>query len=253
MRTAPGGDPLWDLLAGIWRFLFRSSLDEHIEKLAARLRWHHRFGLFGVGLVGLAAVFMPKQISDFTDRSFIAGTVLVHGSAPALAPESMAKFSATLKDVQTQLAFKAQQFVHDPNPPVDGSWIWAAAQLVAAAPEQSAPSKQDYFDFVRKKIDAGCGCFKIFGVPAAVASAWVMISYAELGERAPDEIVSGALGAQNAQGWWSVALDAAGDECNASTYITALLAIALADQAGVAGVEAAAAAKYRAAASRAIL
>lgn len=105
--------------------------------------------------------------------------------------------------------------------------VWAAAQLVAVAPDIPADTRRRYEQTMAEQLNSPCRCIVIDGAPLTVVSAWVVLSYAEAGQAPPAAALDALIQAQNPRGWWSSALDADDQASNASLYVTAMVALAL--------------------------
>jgi hypothetical protein len=212
---------------------FMRATTAYRARLRNRLRLHR--GAVGVLIVCtlVFAIISRHELIAFAERTFTTLIVLKHGRNLPISLLLVNDLRARLRDAQQRLAFQSERYLSSPAPATTGSWVWAASQLVAAAPIMRDDVKTRYLRYVEANFSDGCLCFILDGYPHAIASAWVLLSYSRLGvpqQPKAKDVIDGVLKSQNETGWWSITLDAMPEERNASVYVTSLLTIAMASQ-----------------------
>ena len=109
------------------------------------------------------------------------------------------------------------------------NWAWFAGQLISAAPAESRPFVDNYFQYLAATEEAECGCFIIEGIPNSIGNGWVIITAAQYRRPAPPRLLDAILAAQHAEGWWTISLNGVKERTNAAFHATAMLTIALAE------------------------
>ena len=163
-----------------------------------------------------------------------------------------ASLDRTVTATEPVIANAVVSALGDTEGSTNGKIFWGLAQLFAVDTGRD-PAKLARFDAaVEKFLGAGCHCVIVEGAPFTFVSLWTLKAYGAAGRAPPASVVDALLAAQNREGWWSSAMDAADRPDNAATYVTAFAVIALREaDAAVAG-DAALQAKIRTARSRAV-
>lgn len=140
-----------------------------------------------------------------------------------------ASFDKTVKATEPVMSNALISALNDAEADNNGKTFWALAQLTAV--ERSlTPDEFRRFDAASAKFLAGaCHCVMVDDAPFTIGSVWTLIAYGAVNRPPPAPVVEALLGAQNREGWWSSAMDAADRPDNAATYVTALSVIALRD------------------------
>ena len=129
---------------------------------------------------------------------------------------------------------------------------WAEVQLVAVTRHLSPADRGRFEAAVGKFVDPRCACVIVEGAPFTIVSLWTLLAYAGAERVPPAPVLDALLAAQNREGWWSSALDAADRPDNAATYITAFSVIVLRDLESALAGDPATKARVAAARSRAV-
>lgn len=217
---------MYEILDIAWRFLFGSGIDDGVEKVSAKLRFYQRLVLVVIPILLIVAFLTRDQILAAAHEGSIATSIILEGDELALSPSVIDAATLDIKASQLHLASVARTWLSENRAGKDG-FTWGTAQLVSAAPNESQAFKKDYLAYVRSTLDKTCNCYEYDGIPHTVTLAWVIISYAELGEKIPEPLIDTLLKAQSPSGWWSITLDATNEDANAATYATSLVSIAL--------------------------
>jgi hypothetical protein len=140
-----------------------------------------------------------------------------------------ASLGATVKAAEPVMANAMARALNDAEADNNGKTFWALAQLTAV--ERSlTPDEFKRFDAAATKfLGDPCHCVIVDDAPFTIVSVWTLIAYGAVNRPPPAPVVEALLGAQNREGWWSSAMDAADRPDNAATYVTALTVIALRD------------------------
>lgn len=109
----------------------------------------------------------------------------------------------------------------------NGKIFWGLVQLIAVDKATDANELARFDAEVAKFLGSGCHCVVVEGAPFTVVSLWTLKAYGAAGRPPPTPVVEALLAAQNREGWWSSAMDAADRPDNAATYVTAFAVIAL--------------------------
>ncbi|WP_428679480.1 toll/interleukin-1 receptor domain-containing protein [Sphingopyxis sp.] len=174
-------------------------------------------------------------------------------SAPAFDQAAVAaSFDKTVKSTEPVMANALVSALNDAETNTNGKIFWALAQLIAVEKSPSAEELQRFDAAVTKFLGNPCHCVVVEGAPFTIVSTWTLTAYGAMNRAPPAPVVDALLAAQNREGWWSSAMDAADRPDNAATYITALTVIALRDVDPVLKADAALQAKVRAARGRAV-
>ena len=210
----------------VWHFLFRSRFEESLEHLSGRLNFTHRLLLIFAGALLVMGTLARHQLGALADTIVYGASSVSQVDRLELTSRERNKLSEEVSVVRPQLAAIARRFIGERRPAKNG-FSWAVAQLVSAAPAESASFKAEYFTLLQTDIDSLCTCYVYDGIPHTIALAWILISYAELGVEAPTSLVASLLHSQDSGGWWSIAMDATPNDGNAGVPATAISVIAL--------------------------
>lgn len=210
----------------LWHFLFRSRFDESLENLAGRLKFTQRLLLILAAALVITGGLARHQLGSMAATISYGASAFSKTDHFDLTVSQRENLAAEIDVVRPQLSAIARRYIGERRPATNG-FSWAVAQLVSAAPKESAPFKEDYFALLQTDIDRTCTCYVYDGIPHTIALAWILISYAELGVEAPAPLVSSLLESQDSSGWWSIAMDATPDDGNAGVPATAISVIAL--------------------------
>ena len=140
-----------------------------------------------------------------------------------------ASLDRTVKAAEPVMANALVSALNDVETDDNGKTFWALAQLTAVD-RSLAPTEFRRFEAAAAKFLGGaCHCVVVDDAPFTIVSVWTLIAYGAMDRPPPAPVIEALLGAQNREGWWSSAMDAADRPDNAATYITALAIIALRD------------------------
>lgn len=154
----------------------------------------------------------------------------VANSDPAFDQAAVAaSFDKTVKTTEPVMANALVSALGDAEAGNNGKIFWALAQLIAVEKSPSAEELQRFEAMVGKFLGGACHCVVVEGAPFTIVSTWTLTAYGVMNRAPPAPVVEALLAAQNREGWWSSAMDAADRPDNAATYITALSVIALRD------------------------
>lgn len=174
-------------------------------------------------------------------------------SAPAFDEAAVAAgFDKTVRTTEPVMANALVSALNDAETTNNGKIFWALAQLIAVEKSPNAEELQRFEAAVAKFLGSPCHCVVVEGAPFTIVSTWTLTAYGVMDRTPPAPVVEALLAAQNREGWWSSAMDAADRPDNAATYITALSVIALRDIDPVLKGDPALQAKVRAARARAV-
>jgi len=142
--------------------------------------------------------------------------------------------------------------LRDTERSTNGKIFWGLAQLIAV---ETAPSESELKQFdadVAKFFGDPCHCVPVEGAPFTIVSLWTLKAYGAVKRPPPAMVVESLLAAQNGEGWWSSAMDAANRPDTAAAYVTAFAVIALRELDPALTGDPALRAKVRAARERAV-
>lgn len=210
----------------LWHFLFRARFDESLEHLAGRLKFTQRLLLIFAGALVIIAGLARERLGELAATVSHGIGAYSQNDRLELSASQRRELTGEITVVRPQLAAIARRYIGERRPATNG-FSWAAAQLVSAAPAESAAFQEDYFNLIEADVDPSCTCYIYDGIPHTIALAWILISYAELGVEAPEPLVRSLLTSQDSGGWWSIAMDATPDDRNAGVPATAISVIAL--------------------------
>jgi hypothetical protein len=217
---------MFEFVDRVWHFLFRSRIDESIDRIAGRLKFFQRVLLaLLAGLAGVAVV-TREHIAEAAGDAGYAIMAATQPNTLNLDSQTRQSLQGQLDSVRPRLASIARQWINEQQQPSSG-FTWGISQLVSAAPIESAPFKDIYFEYLERDFDRNCGCYFYDRIPHTITIDWVLLSYGALNERPPLALILTLLNAQDERGWWSVALDATADDANGSTHATVLSVLAL--------------------------
>lgn len=163
-----------------------------------------------------------------------------------------AGFDKTVTATEPVIANAVVSALGDTEKATNGKIFWGLAQLIAVDKATAADKLSRFDAMVGKFMGSGCHCVMVEGAPFTIVSLWTLKAYGAADRAPPAPVVAALLAAQNREGWWSSAMDAADRPDNAATYVTAFAVIALREvDAGLTG-DPALQAKARAARSRAV-
>lgn len=168
-----------------------------------------------LGLVALAA------------GGWLASALLGGGPDAASRQELVTRFEAQVAAADPILEAGAEGRISEISTQAFPRSVWAAAQLVAVAPDIPDDVRRRYEQTMAEQLDSDCRCIIIDGAPLTVVQAWILLSYVDADRALPEGALDALLQAQNPRGWWSSALDADDQASNASLYVTAMVALTL--------------------------
>lgn len=210
---------MFDLFKQLWLFIFKSNVEEGIQALAVRLRWHQRV-LLAI-FVCIALLFWLTNGRAF-DPIWYAGQLIVAPFEKRSLPretEYRLHVASLIRKTEPLIAERASTWVREAQKSESG-FTWGVAQLIAASPDASAEKFSAFEDFLRDQYDRKCGCFLYDGVPHTITLTSVVLAYAEHDALAPPEYIRSLVAAQANAGWWSATLDAEDIQSNASIHAT---------------------------------
>lgn len=163
-----------------------------------------------------------------------------------------ASLDRTIKAAEPVMSNALAQALDEAESNKNGKIFWALVQLTAVEKSLS-PDQTTRFEAVTAQfLGSPCGCVVVEGAPFTIVSTWTLMAYAALDRPPPAPVIAAFLNAQNREGWWSSAMDAADRPDNAATYVTALSVIALREIDGNLLNDPALRAKVKSARSRAV-
>lgn len=133
----------------------------------------------------------------------------------------------TLKAAEPVIANAVTSALGDSEAATNGKIFWGLVQLVAVDKTIDQAELARFDAATGRFMGSGCHCVAVEGAPFTVVSIWTVKAYAAANRPPPTPVVDALLGAQNREGWWSSAMDAADRPDNAATYVTAFAVIAL--------------------------
>jgi hypothetical protein len=125
------------------------------------------------------------------------------------------------------IASAVDSALRDTEGSTNGKIFWGLAQLIAVAPSPDNGQLARFDADVAKFFGGSCHCVIVEGAPFTVVSIWTLKAYAAGKRSPPTAVVDALLAAQNGEGWWSSAMDAANRPDNAAAYVTASAVISL--------------------------
>lgn len=117
--------------------------------------------------------------------------------------------------------------LRDTEQSTNGKIFWGLAQLIAVDKAPGADELKRFDAQVAKFFGSDCHCVPVEGAPFTIVSLWTLKAYGAVQRPPPATVVESLLAAQNGEGWWSSAMDAANRPDNAAAYVTAFAVIAL--------------------------
>ncbi|ALH79123.1 toll/interleukin-1 receptor domain-containing protein [Sphingopyxis macrogoltabida] len=138
-----------------------------------------------------------------------------------------AGFDKTVTATEPVIANAVVSALGDTEKATNGKIFWGLAQLIAVDKATAADKLSRFDAMVAKFMGGGCHCVMVEGAPFTVVSLWTLKAYGAADRTPPVPVVEALLAAQNREGWWSSAMDAADRPDNAATYVTAFAVIAL--------------------------
>lgn len=163
-----------------------------------------------------------------------------------------ASLDKTVTATEPVIANAVVSALGDAEGATNGKIFWGLAQLIAVDKATNAAEIQRFDAAVTKFLGSGCHCVTVEGAPFTIVSLWTLKAYGAAGRPPPAPVVDALLAAQNREGWWSSAMDAADRPDNAATYVTAFAVIALRELDPTLTGDPALRAKVKAARSRAV-
>jgi TIR domain len=153
--------------------------------------------------------------------------IVFDGSRPPVAAALVEQARGNERLARERVVRSADEALSSSSRPVGHSWVWLAAQLISAAPEESRGIAPNFFRHVQSELDPGCGCFTGEGTPHAVGNAWVIIVFSKYRQPVPPKLLRTVIDSQSPEGWWPMSFAATRNGSNAATHATAMLTIAL--------------------------
>ena len=247
MSTFDGNDahPAWQrVLTAIDRRLKKGGPAaapgaDDIRPAGPRKRRFSALALGGAAALAIAAIGGGGWYVANSDPSFDQAAVA-------------ASFDKTVKITEPVMANALVSALNDAETNTNGKIFWALAQLIAVEKSPTPEELQRFDAAVTKFLGSPCHCVVVEGAPFTIVSTWTLTAYGAMNRPPPAPVVEALLAAQNREGWWSSAMDAADRPDNAATYITALTVIALRDVAPALKDAPALRAKAKAARDRAV-
>ena len=163
-----------------------------------------------------------------------------------------AGFDRTVRATEPVIANAVTSAFADTENAQNGKIYWGLAQLMAVTKSPGDDQLQRFDAEVARFFGGDCHCVMVEGAPFTIVSIWTLKAYGAANRLPPAPVVDALLAAQNRQGWWSSAMDAADRPDNAATYVTALSVIALREADTALAAAPALQAKARAARARAV-
>lgn len=163
-----------------------------------------------------------------------------------------ASLDRTVKATEPVMANALVSALNDVETDDNGKTFWALVQLTAVEKTLSPDELRRFDAAVAKFLGGPCHCVVVEDAPFTIVSVWTLTAYGVMNRTPPASAVEALLDAQNREGWWSSAMDAADRPDNAATYVTALTVIALRDVDGTLKGDPALQAKVSAARGRAV-
>jgi hypothetical protein len=231
----------------------------YTDRLRQRLQTHKRWGIaLTICLLCLIAV-SRDEILTFAGRAAAMTKALRHGSFLFMSDTDAQRLTSHMQGAKLKLRYEAERRLPDgtkaaipPFTSIHDNWVWAVAQMFAAAPDATADLRPRFANYLALNFDQDCLCFWGEEHPNTVTSAWVLMSAEERGEPIYALVLRGVLRSQAADGWWSSTMDADESSSNASTYVTSLMVLALSSYREVLGPSAPERAEVTSAVERAV-
>ena len=158
----------------------------------------------------------------------------------------------TVKATEPVMANALVSALNDIETDNNGKTFWALAQLTAVERTLTADEFKRFDAAAAKFLGGACHCVIVDDAPFTIVSVWTLTAYGAVDRAPPTPVIEALLAAQNREGWWSSAMDAADRPDNAATYVTALAVIAMRDIDGTLASNPALQAKVAAARGRAV-
>jgi len=140
-----------------------------------------------------------------------------------------ASLDKTVKATEPVMANALVSALNDAESDNNGKTFWALVQLTAVEKTLTPQELQRFDAAVAKFLGGPCHCVIVEDAPFTIVSVWTLTAYGVMNRAPPAPAIEALLDAQNREGWWSSAMDAADRPDNAATYVTALAVIALRD------------------------
>lgn len=108
--------------------------------------------------------------------------------------------------------------------------IWSMSQLIAALGNDALDYREEYKELLVSTFDNNCRCFQHSGFyPHIIRQIWAIIGLTRVSSDIPKPILKSLLELQNEEGWWSLIPSTTSPRSEASTHLTSLAIIALAE------------------------
>lgn len=186
-----------------------------IERRRKRKKW------FMAGAAALAAIALLLAIAPIW--------TLLDPDAPPASHDQISSSRAGEAIARGRVATSADTALSGDQEAIGTSWAWFAGQLVSAAPQESAPFIDEYFNYLQTVERPECGCWHMEEIPHSIGNGWVAIAASRFRRPAPARLIETILASQAPEGWWSISFNAVQQPANAAAHATSMLTIALAE------------------------